>query len=85
MLQAPTSDGLLRGAKAIADHINSRMAGGEPLSVHAAYRLIVAGKIPVTRLGGKRTEVWTTKQKVDDAFGLTPPAEASEPAEREAA
>jgi hypothetical protein len=84
-MQAPTSDGLLRGAKAIANHINSRMAEGEPLSIPATYRLIEAGKIPVTRLGGKRTEVWSTKQRVDEAFGLTPPAEASEPAEREAA
>lgn len=82
----PPSDDLLRGAKAITDYINSRMAGGDPLSVHATYRFIEAGKISVTRLGGKRTEVWTTKRKVDEAFGLEPPiAQDGEHAEREAA
>lgn len=70
-MQAPSSDGLLRGAKAIAEHINSRIAGGEHISVHAAYRLIEGGKIPVRRLGGKRTEVWSTKKQVDEAFGLS--------------
>jgi hypothetical protein len=77
-VQDQVSDGLLRGAKAITDHINSRLVGGSPLSVHAAYRLIEEGKIPVTRLGGKRAEVWTTKRRVDEAFGLgTQPAAAA--------
>jgi hypothetical protein len=64
------SDGLLRGAQAIADYLNSLMIGGQPVSRAAVYRMIEAEKIPVTRLGDKGTEVWARKRDLDKLLGI---------------
>jgi hypothetical protein len=68
-MQAET--GILRGARAIMEHVNGRMAGGRPYSRGAIYRLISEGKLPVRRLGPKGTELISTAEAVDAALGLS--------------
>jgi hypothetical protein len=72
-MQAPSDRGLLRGAQAIADYLNSRMIGGKPVSRSAVYRMIEGGKIAVTRMGEKRSEMWSTRAEVDRSLGLAEP------------
>lgn len=67
---------VLRGIRAITEHANSRLAGGEPLSVHSVYRMCSSGQIRTQRMGGKRSELWSTTDWVDEAFGLAREAEA---------
>jgi hypothetical protein len=71
-MQGNSDTGLLRGAQAIADYLNSHLVGGTPVSRAAAYRMIEAGKIPVTRLGNKGTEVWARRRDVDKVLGIEP-------------
>jgi hypothetical protein len=66
MLDHP--DGLLRGAEAIRVYLNRRLIGGKPLSRGAVYRLIEEGRLPVTRFGGARTEVWARQADIDAIF-----------------
>lgn len=65
-----SGNGVLRGARAIMDHVNSRMAGGRPYSRAAIYRMVSEGKIPAHRLGSKGTELIATANAVDAALGL---------------
>ena len=69
-MQHGLENGVLRGAKAIMDHVNSRMAGGRPYSRAAIYRMVSEGKIPAHRLGPKGTELIATAMAVDAALGL---------------
>jgi hypothetical protein len=71
-MQALCENGLLRGAQAIADYLNSLMIGGQPVSRAAVYRMIESGKLPVTRLGSKGTELWARKRDLDKLLGMEP-------------
>lgn len=64
----PSEPTLVRGAQAIADYLNKQIICGKPLSRAAAYRLIEDGRIPVTRLGKKRSEVWARRSDLDQLF-----------------
>lgn len=75
-MQANSEGRLLRGADAIKDYLNERMKGGSPVTRAAVYRMVESGKLPVTRLGAKGTEVWITTTRVDQAFGLVESSEA---------
>ncbi len=65
---------LIRGAQAIADYLNSKIAGGPPISRAAVYRMAEDGKIKVFRLGAKKSEIWSTTGHLDkvisSAMGL---------------
>jgi len=69
-VQQGSENGVLRGAKAIMDHVNSRMAGGRPYSRAAIYRMVSEGKLPARRLGPKGSELIATAKAVDAALGL---------------
>lgn len=73
-MQANSEGRLLRGANAIKDYVNDKLAGGTPFSRSAIYRMIESGRLPVTKLGGDRSEIFTTTAKVDQALGLAPHA-----------
>lgn len=60
--------GLIRGAQAIADYLSGQIVCGKPISRAACYRLIEDGRIPVTRLGKKKSEVWARKSDLDGLF-----------------
>lgn len=62
---------VIRGAQAIADYLNAMIVGGEPLTRAAVYRMIEDGRIPATRLGRGRTEVWAHKADLDQLFSRT--------------
>lgn len=81
-MQGLSENGLLRGAQAIADYLNSHLAGGQPVSRAAVYRMIESERLPVTRLGNKGTEIWARTRDVDNLLGIEP--EPQEP-ERQAA
>lgn len=78
-MQEKSEGRLLRGAAAITDYIRERQGGGKPITRAAVYRMIESQKLPITRLGPKGTEIWTTTTRVDEAFGLAEPA-LTEPA-----
>jgi hypothetical protein len=71
-VQAPTENGLYRGAQAIADYLNSHLNGGKPLTRAAVYRMVEDDKIPVIRLGQKRSEIWARKSDLDRLLRLQP-------------
>jgi len=77
MFPYASSDGFLRGAQAIADYLNCLMIGGRPVSRAAVYRMVETGKIPVRRLGEKRSEIWARKCDVDQLLGLSASEEHS--------
>lgn len=60
--------GLLRGAEAIRVYLNRRLIGGKPLTTKSVYRLIEEGRIPITRFGGARSEVWARTDDIDRLF-----------------
>lgn len=71
-VQGPTDNGLYRGAQAIADYLNSHLNGGKPLTRAAVYRMVEDDKIPVIRLGQKRSEIWARKNDLDKLLGMEP-------------
>jgi hypothetical protein len=77
MFPYATPDGFLRGAQAIADYLNGLVIGGRPVSRAAVYRMVETGKIPVKRLGEKRSEIWARKCDLDRLLGMSAPEERS--------
>jgi hypothetical protein len=76
-MQAVSENGLLRGAQAIADYLNAKMIGGQPVTRAAVYRMAAGGKLPVTRLGSKGTEIWARSSAIDKLLGLEPDEETA--------
>lgn len=58
------NDGLIRGAQAIADYLNRRLAGGRRLNKKAVYHMVETGRLPVSRLDGGR-EIWARQADLD--------------------
>ena len=56
----------------MADYLNSHLIGGRKLSRAAVYRLVEDAKIPVIRLGEKRSEIWARKSDLDKMIGCGP-------------
>ena len=54
----------------MADYLNSHLIGGKRLSRAAVYRMVEEEKIPVIRLGQKRSEIWARKNDLDQVLGL---------------
>ena len=71
-MQGISENGLFRGAQAMADYLNSHLMGGKPLSRAAVYRMVEDDKIPVIRLGDKRSEIWARKSDLDQVLGGGP-------------
>lgn len=69
-MQGTSENGLFRGAQAMADYLNSHLIGGKRLSRAAVYRMVEDDKIPVIRLGQKRSEIWARKSDLDQLLGL---------------
>ena len=59
----------------MADYLNSHLIGGKRLSRAAVYRMVEDEKIPVIRLGQKRSEIWARKCDLDQVLGLSGPEE----------
>lgn len=74
-VQAHSENGLFRGAQAMADYLNSHLMGGKPLTRAAVYRMVEDDKLPVIRLGEKRSEIWARKSDLDRLLGMEPEAE----------
>ena len=55
----------------MADYLNSHLIGGKRLSRAAVYRMVEDAKIPVIRLGEKRSEIWARKSDLDHLLGLS--------------
>ena len=55
----------------MADYLNSHLMGGKRLSRAAVYRMVEDEKIPVIRLGEKRSEIWARKSDLDHLLGLS--------------
>ena len=71
-MQEVSQNGLFRGAQAMADYLNTRLIGGKKLSRAAVYRMVEDDKIPVIRLGQKRSEIWAWKCDLDKMLGCDP-------------
>ena len=56
----------------MADYLNSQLIGGKRLSRAAVYRMVEDDKIPVIRLGQKRSEIWARKSDLDRMLGCGP-------------
>jgi hypothetical protein len=69
-MQEDSKDGLLRGAQAMADYLNSQLIGGKKWTRSAIYRMVEDEKIPVVRLGHKRSEILARKSVLDKALGI---------------
>ena len=61
----------------MADYLNSHLIGGKRLSRAAVYRMVEDEKIPVIRLGQKRSEIWARKCDLDQVLGLSEPEDRS--------
>lgn len=55
----------------MADYLNSHLIGGKRLSRAAVYRMVEDEKLPVIRLGEKRSEIWARKCDLDQLLGLS--------------
>ena len=55
----------------MADYLNSQLIGGKKLTRSAVYRLVEDDRIPVVRLGQKRSEIWARKRDFDRVLGYT--------------
>ena len=71
-VQGVSENGLFRGAQAMADYLNSHLIGGKKLTRAAVYRMVEDAKIPVIRLGEKRSEIWARKSDLDRMLGCGP-------------
>ena len=71
-MQGNFENGLFRGAQAMADYLNSQLMGGKRLTRSAVYRMVEDDKIPVIRLGEKRSEIWARKSDLDRVLGCGP-------------
>jgi hypothetical protein len=71
-MQENSENGLFRGAQAMADYLNSHLVGGRLLTRAAVYRMVEDDKIPVLRLGRKRSEIWARKCDLDRVMGFGP-------------
>jgi hypothetical protein len=71
-VQGFSENGFFRGAQAMADYLNSHLMGGKPLTRAAVYRMVEDDKIPVIRLGQKRSEIWARKSDLDQVMGCGP-------------
>lgn len=54
----------------MADYLNGHLMGGKPLTRAAVYRIVEDDKLPVIRLGRKRSEIWARKCDLDRLLGL---------------
>jgi hypothetical protein len=71
-MQDISQNGLFRGAQAMADYLNTQLIGGKRLTRAAVYRMVEDDKIPVIRLGQKRSEIWARKSELDKVLGCGP-------------
>jgi hypothetical protein len=55
----------------MADYLNSHLVGGKKLSRAAVYRMVEEEKLPVFRLGQRRSEIWARKGDLDHLLGLS--------------
>ena len=53
----------------MADYLNSHLIGGKRLSRAAVYRMVEDEKLPIRRLGKKRSEIWALKSDLDKILG----------------
>ena len=56
----------------MADYLNGHLIGGKKLSRSAVYRMVEDDKLPVIRLGQKRSEIWARKSDLDRMLGCGP-------------
>ena len=56
----------------MADYLNSHLIGGKKLTRSAVYRMVEDDKLPVIRLGEKRSEIWARKRDLDRVLGCGP-------------
>ena len=76
-----TDDDIFRGVEGITDELNRLVKGGPKFTRSAVYRMINDGKIPAFRLGGKRSQIYTTRRLLAGAFnGTTQAVDANEAA-----
>ena len=72
---------IFRGVEGITDELNRLVKGGPKFTRSAVYRLIADGRIPVFRLGAKRSQIYSTRRLLAGAFTGMPPSVGSNEAD----